>query len=272
MNIICPDGWTNLSEFSILETCSIPIIANIIIKSIEVIFGFLSFIIGIGLIYHRSKIILKKARYTIVLIVCSVGQNLIMSIRPFISLTIGVYSHNSLIMAYVTHISGIGAATVIILGIYLESRIIEKSSMTSNSSILAAKKEIILSIVWAIQTIMFLIGPVISKYVKIRYGIMFWSTVVMIDFTSIPYYCVMGTLIYRKVIQMQHDNFLKVSKRVLFTIVLLGSVGLSTGITGIYLAIDDQYEWVLTEICWIANMIVNITIFSVLAREKARNG
>lgn len=270
MNTTCPDGWTNLSEFTILSTCSIPQIGQTVLKSIEISIGLLTFFIGLIMLVVRRKVIFDKAKYTVILIFCSLIQNFIMSLRPFLNLVTGLHSHSSLIMAYVTHISGIGAATVIILGVLLESRIIEKSSMTKHTSILAAKKEIVLSVIWIIQALMFLAGPLISYFFSVRHGIMFWSTVVMIDFTSIPYYCIMGTIIYFKVMEMQHQNFRTVSKRILITVILLGGVGLGTGIVGIYLTIKDEYEWIFTELCWIFNMIVNITIFIMLIKERVR--
>lgn len=270
MNTTCPDGWTNLSEFSVLKTCSIPQIGQTILKSIEVSVGLLTFCIGLVMLVLRRKIIFVKAKYTVILIFCSLSQNLIMSVRPLLGLVARLYSHNSLIMAYVTHVSGIGAATVILLGVFLESRIIEKSSMTNHTSFLAAKKEIILSVIWIIQALMFLVGPLISYFLSLRYGIMFWSTVALIDFTSIPYYCIMGMIIYFKVMEMQHQNFRKVSRRILVTVILLGGVGLGTGVVGIYLTIKDDYEWVFTELCWISNMIVNMAIFMMLIKERVR--
>lgn len=270
MNSTCPDGWTNNSEFTVLPICSIPITAYMILNMICLTLGALCFSVCATILVVRRNIIFIKRKHVIILIILSLVQILIMSLRPLFNISFAARSHNSLWMAYLVHISGLTAANVVILAIFNQIKVITDSAMKEGSNVLTRKKGSILIVISIAQTIMFLAGPLISKYAPLRYGIMFWSSVIMIAGIVIPYYCIAGFIVYRKVITMQNRNFESVGRRILLSTILFSAVGSFTIGVGIYLILQADYEWCFTELCWIFNIAVNSFIFVMMSRARTK--
>jgi hypothetical protein len=269
-NTSCPIGWTRSSELSSLFDCDIPIIADQSLKGIAFSLGILVLIGELITLFVRIDSVQTKGGPTIILIVWTLLQNIVMVLRPGLGLLLNVRSETTLWMAFITHISGATASGLVILYIYIELEIIEKSSMKKKVGFLLENKGIILIGIGVFDTLFFLVGPLISYYTSVPLYQMFWAPVVAIDFTVIPYFCFLSGRIYIEIKKMIRDDFKKLSRQILITGFVCSGIGLFTGGVGIYLLIENRYEWAFIELCWISDIIFNCIIFAVLVRRRVR--
>ena len=267
MNTSCPSDWTKQSELSILTNCDIPIIGVLALKLTVIGLAFLILLVELiiwGYNYHSIK---GKGNPTLILLIWTVAQNLIMSLRPMVGLSAGITPRTTLWLAFLTHISAASAAGIVILFIYIQVKILAKSAM-GKTNWLYSNKKIILTVLGFVQAILFLLGPFGSHFLNLPLYQMFWIPVVIIDFTVIPYFCVLGILIYHKISHMQRDDSKATGRRLLLTVLLCSVLGLFTGAVGIYASIANTYEWALIELCWLADIVFNAIFFGMFVRAK----
>jgi hypothetical protein len=173
-------------------------------------------------------------------------------------------------MAFITHMSGASAAGLVILFIYIQLGIVEKASMKKKVGFLLENKGSILVVIGVVQALLFLVGPLVSYFTSVPLFQMFWSPVVAIDFTVIPYFCFLSGRIYVEINKMIRDDYKKLSRQILITGIICSGIGIFTGVVGIYLLAENRYEWVFIELCWISDIFFSCIIFAVLARRRAR--
>jgi len=268
MNVTeCPLGWTRQSELSKLSECDVPILGVTILKlSVPVLAAFIFFIECI-LFSCRFSSIMKKGKSTIILVCWVILQNLVMSLRPIIGVTMGIVPASSLWFAFVTHISTIFAAGIVVLFIYIQIKILAKSAL-GKTNWLYSNKKIILGLMGSTHSALFLIGPLISNFTGISLHIMFWSTVIAIVFTLIPYFFASGVILYHKIMHIRRDDNKAIARRLLVTIILCSGLSLFTGAVGLYSIFVNTYEWALIELCWIADLVFNAIFFLLFSRTK----
>lgn len=265
--IACENGTSNIAEFSVLDVCHVSILWDSMLRILVVSSAYLAVISQVVYSIYNRKYINKKKGIPKAVLVWSIFQNLIMSLRPLIGLLTGLRSSNSLFMEYITHISGASAAAILISFIYIQARLMHKSSLIKSDSFLLENKLKILGITTIIEVILFLIGPLLTFYFT-RYFV-FWIVVVIVDFTEIPYFCFLGISIYLLI--KQQDRFQKLARQIIITISICSIMGLFTGVVGIAACIGiEKNGWILVELCWESDIVVNTAIFSILIRNRKK--
>ena len=266
----CSDGWSNKTEFSDVTNCTVYLPADYGLKTATAILAGLVLLFEVCVLLIRRDTIKLKTTLNIILIAWTMIQNVVMILQNGISAGFNVRSKDTLWMALFTHIAAASAAAIVILFVYIEIRIRTQSFMkTSKSLFLRYKKSILLSIA-IIQTLLFVIGPLVSHFSTIKLHIMFWAPVVIIDFTLIPYFCFLTFLLYRKIAQMIHNDYRSLSHHLLVTGILCGGIGAFTGVIGLLSLFNNNYEWVLIRAAWSSDIIFNLIFFIVLVRRPIK--
>lgn len=268
MNIpTCELGWTRQSELSILPECDVSIMGVFILKFLVIALGLCLFLVEIITFVCNFSITTKKRKPTIILLVWVMIQNFLMIARPSLGLLLGIAPANTLWLAFVTHISALLAAGIVILFIYIQIKILAKSAMGKEHWLYSNKKPILI-ILGCVQAVCFLIGPVISYYVGVPLYLMFWIPVIIVDFTLIPYFCSLGIILYIKIIHMQREDKKVIAKRLITSIIFCSVLGIFTGAVGIYSVIINTHEWVLMELCWLSDLVFNAIFFFLFVRVE----
>lgn len=268
MNVSCPSKFTRYSEFVILESCSIPIVGNIILKSVIVLLAGIILFLEIFCVFCRYHDMCKKSMPHKMLLMWTLIQNPIMMIRPLINLLWNIYSINHIWMAFLSHLAAASAAGIGILFLYIELKIIRKGSIKKYSSI--KYPQIILTIITITQFMLFLIGPILVYYTDIKAHHAFWVPLIAVDFTVIPYFSYLGISIYRKILKMVNDDYYALSTQILITVLICGIIGVVTGVMGIVCCFYSEIEWVIIDLCWIGGVVFNGVIFTLLSRQPVR--
>lgn len=263
-------GFSNTSEFTIYNECRVSILADKILKSSVIGFAAIILIIECCIIFLRYQHIQQKNVISRILLIWTMFQGPFMSLRAILGLALNLKSISHIGMAFLTHIEGITAAGVVILFIYIELSIIHRGTIKKNEIFLMTHRGKILIAIHILQSLAFLIGPLLSYYARIPAHIVFWVPVIIIDFTIIPYFCFLGIIIYQKISKMIHKKYKSVSKHILITVLFCSVLGLFTGSAGIYLIIDTRLEWIFVELCWLSDVLFNGIIFFILIRKQKK--
>ncbi len=270
MIVNCTDGLSAETEFSNLSTCSRHKLADLILKSGAAILAALVLLIKLVVVGVRWRTICAKMPANIVLIIWTIAEDVLMIIQNGLVAGLNIRSKTTLWLAFLTHISAASAAGIFILFVYIEVKIRSQSVMKSKSkqNFLLVHKGAILVFLGVSQASIFLIGPIISYFTTAQLHIMFWTPVVIIDFTLIPYFCFTTYLLYKEISGMVRQDFKSLAKQLLITGVVCGTIGTFTGVVGLVsAAINQDYEWMLLRACWCSDIIFNLIFFVVLVRR-----
>jgi hypothetical protein len=274
MAINCTVGQSAETEFSDLTSCSRYELADLILKSGVATLAALVLIVKIIFGGIRWRTIWAKTPVNIVLIGWTAVQDTLMIIQNGLVAGLNIRSKTTLWLAFLTHISAASAAGIFILFVYIEVKIRSNSVMKAKSrqSFLLAHKFGILVFLGSFQALIFVIGPIISYFTKVPLYIMFWTPVVMIDFTLIPYFCFITYLLYMEISKMVRQDYKSLARQLLVTGVVCGAIGTFTGLVGLISAAATQkYEWVLLRLCWCSDIVFNLIFFVVLVRRPVRS-
>lgn len=270
MTVNCTAGFSTETEFSDLSICSRHELADLVLKSGASILAALVLLIKLVVVAVRWRTICAKMPVNIVLIVWTIVEDVLMIIQNSLVAGLNIRSKTTLWLAFLTHISAASAAGIFILFVYIEVKIRSQSVMKSKSkqNFLLVHKGGILLFLGVSQALIFLIGPLISHFTLIQLYIMFWTPVVVIDFTLIPYFCFTTYLLYREISGMVRQDFKSLARQLLITGVVCGTIGTFTGVVGlISAAVNQNYEWILLRACWCSDIIFNLIFFVVLVRR-----
>ncbi len=270
MNITCTTEWSKQSELSYLNDCIVSTMGVYVLKGIVVALSSIIFFSELIMLIHKQHEIFQKGTATIVLLFWTFIQNILMGLRPLLGLTMNITPANTLWLAFITHISGASAAGIVILFVYIQIQILVGSSL-GGSHWLYSNKKIILLLAGIIQAILFFIGPFLAQFANVPLYRMFWAPVILVDFTIIPYFCILGIILYNRINEVNVEKRKALSKRLLITIVSCSILGLFTGCVGIYSISVNTHEWVLIELCWLADIIFNTIFFSMFIHKKSRS-
>lgn len=275
MNITCSDGWHNIDEFSIIENCVIPYIGEILLKILVIILCGSYFSAETIIYIFRYNILSSKKLINKILLIWIILNNLLMMIRPILGLfSIEYKSINYISIAILIGISGASSAGIVILFVYIQVRLLERASMKSTklNNILFRKRAIILGTIGLIQAIIFIFGPLLyyfGKYIKLYHS--FWFPVMLIDCFIIPYFCILGLIIFFKLKNMIQETYNNLAISILIMIIICTILGIFTNAVSLYAMIGNhEYDWILIELCWIADVTFNIILFSNLSKNKKK--
>lgn len=269
----CTQGWSTVSELTIFPSCVVPSLADLSLRAILLIFASLSLVVQSTMIVVRRNKFPKQNSLVNTLIVFSTVQNLIMMVRPIIGLATGLRSVTDLAVALVTHISASMAADVAILFVYFEATLIHNSSMIKEEDWWYRHRRHLLFGSGALQTLLFVIGPILREYYPaVTLVEMFWVVVILISVTVIPYLMILGIIIYRKLQTTERrDEFKKLSRHILLTVLICSGLATSNCIIALISVTSEfSFTWVLIELAWIFDIFFNDFIFLVLMRKKRR--
>jgi hypothetical protein len=264
---VCPAGWTTRSELSTLDGCNVPILGTTILKLGVAILAAIALVIEISVFGRQYFDVVKKNRSTLTLLIWTIIQNIIMAMRPVLGYSLNMVPATTLWLAFITHVSAALAAGIVVLFIFIQIKILAKSAM-GKTNWLYRHKKLILIILGTLQAVLFVIGPFIAYGAGISLHLMFWSPVIIVDFTIIPYFCTLGIMLYIKITKMKTNNKKK-ANRLITSIVLCSVLGLFTGVVGIYSVMVNTYEWALIELCWLADIVFNVIFFFLFAKTKS---
>jgi hypothetical protein len=217
----------------------------------------------------RWEDIMGKKMIPKILIFWAMSENIIMILRPMIGLFIKSRAVNNFGMMFITYISAPTVAGLAIMFVYFQINLIYNSSMIKTKDWGYESRKIILLVIFILQFVLFVGGGLLAHFSIIKHTQGFWTPVIIVDFTIIPYFCILGIIIYRKISHMEKDNYKKLAKQILFTVIFCSALGIFTGSVGI-LAWQGTYnfEWVLIEACWISAILFSGFIFTMMARRK----
>jgi hypothetical protein len=270
----CPAGWTADSEFGEpIANCAIPELAVQVLQGIAVGSAALLFLLQCFLYVKRRAAIHAKRWVTQTLLAGTVFANIVMALRPLLSLTLGVQAHTTLWFAIVVHASAASAAGVAILAVYVEARIRVKASLTK-AMWLARNAKPILATLGGLQAVAFIAGAIAPHYApEFKAYTGFWAPVVLVDFVAIPYFLGLGLSIYCRVRNMVDERRKHLARPLLLTVIACAGIGTFTGVVGIVAAAGaaSVAAWALVELCWISNVAFGGFIFVLMSRAPARH-
>jgi len=266
----CTALYTRDSEFSTHAECDIPSVAYFALKLTSISISGLVFILELIWLTYRWTHISRKDVRTKILIFWAISQNLVMALRPVTNLLLNKTSAQSLAVAFITHISAALAAGIVVLFIYIELTIIYNASLNQKVGFWITHRGGILLFIGITQGLLFLLGPFLTYFVGMRSDQVFWIPVIVIDFTLIPYFAVLGFVIRRRILSMVNEDFTGLAKRILYVTCICAAVGIFTGTVGLYAVFGTPYEWILVEICWISDNVFNGVFFTVFSRKPKK--
>lgn len=266
----CSDGWSKKTEFSDINNCTVYLPADYGLKIATAILAALVLLWKISILIVRRATIKIKDALNIILIVWTMIQNILMILQNVIGAAFNIRSKDTLWMALITHITAASAAGIVILFVYIEIKIRSQLLTKTSNKIFLRHKPLILIIIGISQALLFVIGPIISHFTNVQLHIMFWAPVVIIDFSLIPYFCFLTFLLYREISRMIHDDFKSLSRQLLLTGILCGSIGAFTAVVGLVSLFNNYYEWILIRAAWSSDIIVNFIFFIVLERQPVK--
>ena len=268
---ICDIGWTSISEFYVSNKCNVNILWDLILRIISCCIGGIFMLGQIIILIRRQKIFRKKKMLSRVVLVMSIIQNLIMIIRPLLGILTGWRSSTNLIIEFITHISAASLTVNIIIFIYIEARLIYKSSMIKHQMFVVKHRKKILTVMSVITTMLYLIGPLITFYTSyLNHYLVFWIVIVFTKFTVVSYFCFLGVNVY--LIIKQEDRFKELARHIIIAISICSIMGILTVTIGILSCTGTvSIDWILIEIYWDSDIISNTAIFSILIQHRKKN-
>lgn len=274
ININCSKGYTNISEFTIHDTCIVNSDIDRIFKTIAAVSAIVLFILQIIYRVKRNGNIKDKKKWPQIIAHYTIFHGIFMGLRPLIEIFTNERSINNIFISLLTHLEAASAANLIILFIYYQLNTIHKGSIKKLDIVCIHNRFIILLSIDIVQLIMFIIGPFLYHYdytVKNYANVTFWVSVSLITITTIPFFTLLGLLLYYKIKKTQMTKYFKVAKHILVLVIICGSVGLFTLAVAIYCSIDTRYEWIFIELCWISNIYLNFVIYLLVIRKQQKN-
>jgi hypothetical protein len=231
----------------------------------------------IFLIRRREKFGSQNAIVS-TLVIWTTLQNIVMASRPGMGLLTDVRSVNNLAMALLTHISAALAAGIAILFVYFEINLIHDASMVKDDSFWYQHRRGLLITIAISQLILFVLGPLINWYLPVvKLTATFWTMVILISITVIPYLAILGIVIYRKIAHRKAEavggsKFKKLSRHILITVLICTGLATSNCIIAmISWSGTLEFTWFLIELAWIFDIFFNGFIFLILMRKKAKS-
>lgn len=300
---VCNLGYTQSSELFELPSCDIPIIGDLSMRYIEISLCGVIFIIEVCLLSLNYKNMLgypvedkvdtptaatstpvtenstpksspshskgksKQSKVKMALIFLTFIENMLFSIRPIVGILSPIRAYNNIIMGFILHGTCTVIADIITIFIYFEAGILYNSAMKKIDYL--KYRGIILLVIGIIQSILFLIGPILVYYGILTELVAFWSIAISIIFSNIPYFCLLGIIIYVKIRNMKTEEYKKLSRQLIISIsactVLAGVVGV-IGI--ISCTVDFDFKWIILEISWSFGILFCGFIFVLMCKSK----
>lgn len=274
MNLsICDSDHTRYAEFEILQDCSIPKVVDLSLTSVSIILAAILLLAEplVLKIFRLDDFKIKSKEVKILTFWC-VLVNPIMIIQPLIEVFTEYRSINSLPMSLLTHISPSSVSGLAIMFTYFQVNLLHKSSLTRTNNPLFRYRKIILITIFIIQQCMFIFNPILNYYGILTITQSFWIPVSFVDFTIIPYLCIVSILISIRIKNMQQRKYKKLSRQILITVTSCTLLGMFTGAVGVF-ASRGQYtiEWILIKLCWISAIAFGGFIFAMIYWSKSRS-
>ena len=265
----CTQGYTNQAEFVQLNNCDIPVAADVGLRSASIIIVGIICILEIVIAILRYEEFKKKNGMSKVLLMWAFLENFIMPLRSILGITLKYRSQNNIYIALLTHLSAASVAGLAIMFVYFEIVILHNSSLSRKESWWYKHRKIILGCVSTLMLIGFIGGPILVYFGIVTPNQAFWTPVILIDFTVIPYLCISGITVYKKIQSMQKDDFKELSRQILIMVISCSFLGLFTGTVGI-VAWRGQFniEWILIELCWISAILFSGFIYFIMSRTR----
>jgi hypothetical protein len=185
-------------------------------------------------------------------------------------------SYNNVGIAIATHLSCIMAASIAILFVYLEARLIQHAArglkINSNPIIHFITNNLvrIFIVIQVIQVVLFIIGIPLGHYGVVSKRIAFWIPVVIVDATIIPIFLILGITIYMKAKSAIKERHHKLAGHVLIAVIGCVVLGTFTGAVGVVASIGvfSYTDWVFVELCWVSDIGFNAFIFWLLSKPQ----
>jgi len=209
----------------------------------------------------------KQLKVRLSLLFLTFTENILFTIRPVISTTLDIKAYNNIVMGFILHITCTVIADIITLFIYFEAGILYDSAM-KKISYFKYKGKVLLS-VGIIQSILFLIGPILVYTDFLDELISFWIPAISIISFNIPYFCTLGIIIYVKIKGMKTDEHAKLSRQLIIVIsACTGLAGFVAVVGLVSCTIDFSFKWVVLEISWLFGILFCSFIFVLMTRTK----
>lgn len=268
---LCLGSFTDVSELFKLSSCSLSTVGDISSRSVSLAICGIIFIAELIILAVKFKAVEDKKLISRIIIYSAVVENIIMSIRPLVGLLTDYRAYNTLWAGLVTHISASCVANLAILFVYFEAGILHASTMSEEEDKFFKYRNVVLLLAAILQTLLFVLGPFLVSYGLLRETVAFWVPVILVDFTVIPYFCILGIIIYVKIRHMESDTYKKLSRQLIIIILCCTGLGIFTGVVGLIACIlTYDIQWILIEICWISAILFCGFIFILLSRSKAK--
>lgn len=266
----------NRTEFAIHPTCDVDGTADFSLRVAVIIAAGITLLAEIITWGKLGPQLWKKNIIPRSLLVLTTIQNIIMSLRPLLGILL--YPDTTVTnvgIAVATHISCALAATIAILFLYLQARIIKHAARgikTYNGctrSMLDKSLEFFVAFE-VIQVLLFSAGIPLGYYGLVANRIAFWIPVVVVDFTAVPFFMFLGINIYLQTRKSSKTRHQKLSKKIIITVVACAILCIFTGGVGIISSIGvvQFTDWIFVELCWLADIGFNVFIFWLLARKQ----
>ena len=270
-SVVCPENWGNIAELKILDTCDVSTPGDLTLRLISVIICAIVLVAESTTLFIRRSDVEGKKVLPKVILFWALLENVVMPLRPLIGLLTSIRTVNSVPFAILTHLSASSVAGLAVLVVYFELKLLYNSSMVRGKVYGAKGIPIILIIAGILQFLLFILGPVLVYFNLINNNQSFWTPVIVVDFTIIPYFCVLGSIILHKIRSMKKTTFTGLSKQLMIMIISCTVLGAFTGVVGIF-AWRSEYpiEWILIELCWISAIAFSCFIFTITARRRSK--
>lgn len=272
----CPLGLTGKTEFANHEECDVVIDVDFSLRATVIAVALLVLTVECIIWIKRYNTLWEKTSVPKTLLILTTLQNIFMSLRPFLGIILfPSTSYDNVGIAVATHLSCILAASIAILFVYLEARLIRKAARglkIGNTAVFKFFGENTLRIFISfeiLQATMFTLGIPLGYYGVVSKRVAFWVPVVIVDLTVIPFFLILGIDIYlqaKNAIKKRHH---RLANKILLTAGACFILGMFTGTIGIVssLGIFSYTDWVLVELCWLSDIGFNAFIFSLLSRN-----
>lgn len=293
--LVCDLGYTRSSELFELSSCDIPIVGDLSVKIIQIILCGSILIIEICLLslnykgvltYNRDSTstevtstdtptpkVKKKSKHQkikMILIASTFIENILFTIRPIVGVVSPIRAYNNIIMGFILHATCTVIADIITIFIYFEAGILYNSSMKKIDYFRYRGK--ILLTVGIIQSILFLSGPIFVYYNTLSELVAFWAVAISIIFSNMPYFCILGIIIYIKIRNMKTDEYKKLSRQLIIVISTCTFLAGFVGVVGVIsCTVDFDFKWVILEISWVFGILFCGFIFILMIRSKNKN-
>ena len=269
----CKEGWAHLSEFMYLQGCDVDKSLDTGLRYFLIVLASI-FLIAESLFFIcKRKVVKIKNSMVKILLVSSFLINIPIIMRNIIGLTSNHRSINNIGVNLLTNITASFVADIAILYTLFQINVLHKGSM-EKSGFIYKQRKVYLGSLAAIKFILYTVGAIIPHYTdKISVSRGFWFATAIMDLGDIPYLCIAGITIYKKINKMEKKSYKQVGCRILIMTLIAGTSGFFTfAVSVVLLILDGRYviEWMFLELCKIMATIFCGAIFFILILKNKR--